>query len=284
MNLIKDTFFEGERPCFAAHNTRFENVKFYPGESCIKHTNNVEAAQCEFMGKYPFWHNEDVVIEDCLFTVYARAAIWYSKNVQMRNTQVDAPKMFREIDTLKLANVRLPNAEECCWNCRHVELRDVDIKKADYFMMNGKDVLLENVILQGNYTFQDAKNVVIRNSQLASKDAFWGSENVTVYDSVLDGEYLGWHSKNLRLVNCTIRGTQALCYATDLVMENCVMEGTDLCFEYSTLNADIVSDVISVKNPKGGRINAHHIQEIIIDEHCINPGECDITTAKTVSA
>lgn len=284
MKLIENTFFEGERPCFAAHDTQLKNVKFYPGESAIKHTNNVEAVQCEFMGKYPFWHDDQVVIEDCLFTVYARAAIWYTKNLVMRNTQVDAPKMFREMDHMKLENVNLSDAQECCWNCRDVEFKNVNVRNGDYIMMNGENVTIENLKLQGNYSFQGAKNVVIRNSELNSKDAFWESENVTVYDSILDGEYLGWHSKNLRLVNCTIRGEQALCYADNLVMENCVMEETDLCFEYSTVKADIVSDILSVKNPTGGYINARSIGEIIIDEHCINPGACEINVEEKTSA
>ncbi|MDR0430328.1 MAG: DUF3737 family protein [Tannerellaceae bacterium] len=58
----------------------------------------MEAYKCEFMCKYPFWHNDHTLIEDCLFTVYSRAAIWYSKNIRMVNTWVDAPKMFREIN------------------------------------------------------------------------------------------------------------------------------------------------------------------------------------------
>ena len=285
MKEIKNTFFEGERPCFAAKDTRFEQVKFYPGESAIKHCSDIEASHCEFMGKYPFWHNENVLIEDCLFTVYARAAIWYTKNLRMRNTKVDAPKMFREMDGLYLDHVVLSDAEETCWNCRDVELRNVTIRKGDYFMKNRRDILVENVDMQGNYSFQDARNVTIRNSRLDSKDAFWGSENVTVYDSVLDGEYLGWHSKNLRLVNCTIKGTQALCYTTDLVMENCIMEeSADLCFEYNTLDADIISSVTSIKNPKGGRIHAREIGELIIDENCVNPGACKISTEEKVSA
>ena len=103
------------------------------------------------------------------------------------------------------------------------------------------------------------------------------SENVTVYDSVLNGEYLGWHSKNLKLVNCKIMGTQALCYAQNLIMENCTMgEDADLCFEYSTLDAKIDSSVHSVKNPSKGRIIAESYGEIIFDDNCKTPGECEL--------
>ncbi|MCD7972199.1 MAG: DUF3737 family protein [Candidatus Azobacteroides sp.] len=282
--LIKDTFFEGERPLFATNNLRLENVKFYPGESAIKECNNVEAYKCEFMCKYPFWHNENVLIEECLFTVYSRAAIWYSRDIRMINTRVEAPKMFREIDNLYLENVKLPNAGETMWNCRGMKLRNVEARGGDYIFMNGTDIDIDGFYLQGNYSFQDAKNVVIRNAKLDSKDAFWKTENVTVYDSEITGEYLGWHSKNLKLVNCKISGTQPLCYCTNLIMENCTLaEDCDLCFEYSTLNASVNGPVVSIKNPSTGCIQADSIGEIIIDENCKNPGTCLIETKKETS-
>lgn len=279
MNTISNKYFEGERPLFASNNIRLENVKFYPGESALKECRNIEAESCEFMCKYPFWHNENALIENSLFTVYSRAAIWYSKNIRMVNTRVEAPKMFREIDGLYLDNVKLTAAAETIWNCRDIKLRNVEAKSGDYIFMNGKDIDIDGFYLQGNYSFQDAKNVVIRNARLDSKDAFWKTENVTVYDSELNGEYLGWHSKNLKLVNCKISGTQPLCYCTNLILENCTFaENCDLCFEYSTLEAVISSNVASVKNPTGGFIMANNIGEVIIDENCKNPGGCNIRT------
>ncbi|MDR2472823.1 MAG: DUF3737 family protein [Tannerella sp.] len=276
--LINNTFFEGERPLFKHENIRLENVKFYPGESPIKECVNVEAYKCEFMSKYPFWHNDNALIESCLFTVYSRAAIWYTRNLTMRNTLVEAPKMFREIDGMTLENVRLTSAAETCWNCRSIRLRNVEARNADYIFMNSCDIDIDGFdLLQGNYSFQDAKNVVIRNARLESKDAFWNTDNVTVYDSEISGEYLGWHSRNLKLINCTISGTQPLCYATNLVMENCRMASDcDRSFEYSTLNAVINSPVHSIKNPNTGTIKVESVGEIIIDENCRNPGTCNI--------
>ncbi len=275
---VRDRFFEGERPLFAATGLTLENVKFYPGESALKHSADITARDCEFMGKYPFWHAENITVEDCLFTVYARAAIWYTRDLRMRNCVVEAPKMFRRVSRLTIEDTRFPNAGETLWTCSDVRLRRVDLRGADYVFMNGENIEIEQMRLQGNYSFQDAKNVTIRNSHLDSKDAFWGTENVTVHDSVLEGEYLGWHSKNLRLVNCTIRGTQPLCYAENLVMENCTMADADLSFEYSVVDADIAGDILSVKNPRGGRIRARRIGEVILDENCRDRGACEIVT------
>ncbi|MDW6004789.1 DUF3737 family protein [Vibrio mangrovi] len=273
---INDCFYEGERPLYALKDGALNKVRFYPGESALKHSSDVTAQNCEFMCKYPFWHSNHIVVEQCQFTVYARAAIWYTENLTMRDCLVEAPKMFRRVSHLTIENSRFPNAGETLWNCDDVTLKNVELQGADYVFMNGENIVIDNMTLQGNYSFQDAKNVTIRNSHLNSKDAFWGTENVTVYDSVIEGEYLGWHSKNLRLVNCVIRGEQPLCYATDLIMENCIMEDTDLCFEYATLQAEINSHIVSVKNPKSGFIRAQSIGEVIIDENCINPGACVI--------
>ena len=276
MNIYRNQFFEGERPLFAEKDLSLEEVKFYPGESALKHTENVRMNHCELMGKYPLWHSGNVDIRNSYFTVYARAAIWYTHDLHMENCQVDAPKMFRECSDIDIINSPFSNAEECLWNCKNIKLREVKMENADYVFMNSRNIEAVQYDLRGNYSFQGAKNVVIRDSHLRSKDAFWHAENVTVYDSVLDGEYLGWHSKNLTLVNCTIRGEQPLCYASDLKMVNCTMQETDLCFEYSTVEADINGSILSVKNPNGGRIKAASIGEIIIDQNCLYPGACEI--------
>ncbi|QGY32430.1 DUF3737 family protein [Pantoea cypripedii] len=276
MNTITDQTFEGERALFGLQDTRLFRLTFLPGESPVKQAWNIVASHCQFRGKYPFWHNTNLVIEDCEFTSDARAAIWYSGNVSMKRCQVDAPKMFREVTGLTLEDTVFPDAAEFLWNCSDVTLRRVEVSRGDYIFMNGRNIRIDGFRLQGNYSFQDARDVVIRHARIDSKDAFWNSENVTVIDSVITGEYLGWHSRNLRLINCVITGTQPLCYASGLVMENCTMKDADLCFEYSTLNADICSDVISIKNPAGGIIRVQKVEHIIIDDFCPEPGDCEI--------
>lgn len=277
METIKNTTFGGERPLFATHDLYLENVTIEPGESALKECSNITAIKCEFQGKYPFWHVTGFVVEHCIFRTGARAALWYSSDLRMMDTLVEAPKMFREMDGIYLENVQIPDAQETLWHCRNVELRNVQVEKADYLFMHGENIRIEDYRQQGNYSFQYCRNVEIRNAEIHSKDAFWNTENVTVYDSVLDGEYLGWHSKNLRLVNCRISGTQPLCYATNLVMENCTMaDDCDLAFECSTLQATIDSPVHSVKNPRSGSIMAESYGEIIIDENVKAPNDCSI--------
>ena len=277
METIKNKVFGGERPLFAAHDLRLENVVVEPGESALKECSNIEAENCEFRGKYPFWHNDGFVVRNCLFREGARAALWYSRNLEMTDTLVEAPKMFREMDNLRLTRVRIPDAQETLWHCSHVVLSDVEVEHADYLFMHSSDIRIDNYRQHGNYSFQYCKNVEIHNAEIHSKDAFWGTEDVTVYDSTLDGEYLGWHSKRLRLVNCRISGTQPFCYTTDLILENCIMaDDCDLAFEYATVHATVKSPIRSVKNPRSGSITAESYGEIILDQNIKAPADCEL--------
>ena len=274
---IENQTYGGERPLFASHGLLLENVVIEPGESALKECSDIEAANCEFKGKYPFWHTDGFTVRNCTFREGARAALWYSRNLVMTDTTVEAPKMFREMENLRLERVTIPDAQETLWHCKGVTLKEVEVARADYLFMHSSDIRIENYRQHGNYSFQYCRNVEIRNAEIFSKDAFWNTEDVTVYDSTIDGEYLGWHSKRLRLVNCHIGGTQPLCYATDLVLENCTFaEDCDLAFEYSTLKAEVKGHIISIKNPRSGSITVDSVGEIILDENIKAPADCKI--------
>ncbi|KAK8852663.1 hypothetical protein M9Y10_017652 [Tritrichomonas musculus] len=278
MQTISNTSFEGERPLFKHSNMKLDHVVIHPGESALKECKNIYSVNCEFEGKYPFWHNENTKIEKCTFTDGARAAIWYCKNMEMNDSKIEAPKMFREIDGLTASNLTFSNAQETFWYCKNLKLSNISFEKADYIFINNRNLRMNNIVMNGNYSFQYCKDVEIRNSKLNSKDAFWNSENVTIYDSIIKGEYLGWHSKNLKLVNCQISGTQPFCYCHNLILENCTMDSScDLCFEYSTVRADVHSTIKSIKNPSSGEIIADNYEEIIFDENVKEPNNCVIS-------
>ncbi len=280
MELIKDQYFEGERPLYARRDgLRLENVTIGPGESSLKEGANIEAVNCEFKGKYPFWECDGFTIRNCIFREGARAALWYTRGCKMFDTLVEAPKMFRRITDSYLENVKFTDAQETFWDCDRAILKNVEAVNANYIFMHTDNLEVENFKLQGNYSFQYSKNVVIRNSDLDTKDAFWESENVTVYDSRIQGEFLGWYAKNLRLVNCHIGGTQPLCYCENLILENCTFEpDADLAFEYSSVKATVKGPIVSVKNPRSGSIQADSIGEIILDRNIKAPGNCEIKT------
>ncbi|WP_295732190.1 DUF3737 family protein [uncultured Muribaculum sp.] len=281
MEIIEHQEFGGERPLFASHHLHLIDVTIHAGESALKECSDIIAEKCRFEGKYPFWHVDGFRIKDCLFTPGARAALWYSSGLEMTDTRVEAPKMFREMQKLLLERVVIPDAQETLWHCSDVTMRDVEVHGADYLLMHSADIEIERYRHQGNYSFQYCRNVEIRDAEIDSKDAFWNTENVTVRDSSLKGEYLGWHSHGLHLINCHISGTQPLCYAHDLILENCTFDAdADLAFECSTVHADIRGAITSIKNPTSGRIVADSIGELILDENIHRPADCKIETRK----
>ncbi|GCB36247.1 hypothetical protein KGMB02408_31920 [Bacteroides faecalis] len=71
----------------------------------------------------------------------------------MMDTIVEAPKMFREMDGVKLENVQLPHVQETLSHCRNVELRNVQVKNADYPFAHSANIRIENYSQNGNYSF-----------------------------------------------------------------------------------------------------------------------------------
>ncbi len=277
MDLIKDKEFGGERPLFGIHDTRLVNVTITEGESGIKKCHDIEADHCRFIGKYPWWHVERSVIANCYFETGSRSAIWYSNDMVMSDTVINAPKLFREMSGLKLVNVQINDADETFWKVDHLTLRDVKLHGGTYPFMFCNHLDVDGLESDSLYVFQYVKDAVIRNAKITTRDSFWETENVTVYDSELNGEFLGWHSKNLKLVNCHITGEQPLCYCQGLVLENCTFgPDCDRMFEETTLVADIRGAVTNIKNPTSGRIVADAIGSVTIDEHVLQPNDCEI--------
>ena len=277
MRLIKDTEFGGERPLFGERDLHLDNVTITAGESAIKECSNIVATRCRFEGNYPFWHVHGFTIQDCYFAVGGRSALWYSNHLTMRDTVIDAPKMFREMNDIDIENVQINDADEIFWRCERIRVKNLRLHDGTYPFLFSHDIYVDGLESDSKYVFQYVKDVEIHNAKITTKDAFWEVENVTIYDSVLDGEYLGWHSKNLRLVNCHIAGEQPLCYAHDLTLENCTFDpACDRAFEYSTVNADIRGAITNIKNPMSGRIVADSIGSVTLDEHIKAPANCVI--------
>ena len=277
MDIIKRQHFEGERPLFEKHHVRLEQVTIGDGESAIKECSDIEADDCHFWGKYPFWHVHGFKISRCQFDVGARSALWYSDHLEMSDTRIDAPKMFREMHDIKLENVIINDADETFWRCQGIEANNLTLHEGTYPFMFCENVRIDGLKSDSKYVFQYCKNIELRNANIVTKDSFWECENVTIYDSVLDGEYLAWHSKNVRLVNCHLAGEQLLCYAEDLVLENCTFDAAcDRVFEYSDVQADIRGHIENIKNPSSGHIMADSIGSITIDKNVKAPNNCVI--------
>ena len=276
MKSINGGEFTGERALFASSEIEIKNAHFHDGESPLKESSDINLERCRFSWKYPLWYCHGVFAVDTLLDESARSGIWYTQDIEMRDCIIKAPKTFRRSCGIKLENVSIENAQETMWNCSDIQLCDVSIK-GDYFGLGAQDVVAEKLDVDGNYLFDGGKNITVRNSKLISKDAFWNCENVLVENCLIVGEYLGWNSKNVTFINCTIESNQGMCYMDNVTLRGCTLANTDLCFEYCTVDAEIISHVVSVKNPISGRIIAESIGEIIHE-----PDKVDVTKTEII--
>lgn len=257
--------YEGERALFQAKNMQLAHCRFHDGESPLKESRNIELLHCLFQWKYPLWYSEDIMMDRCSLFEEARSGIWYTKNIRIKNSTIQAPKTFRRSEKIVLENCDLLHAQETLWSCKDIILKQVSAS-GDYFGMNCDNVTAKSFTLNGNYAFDGASNLTIQNARLISKDAFWNCKNVKVSDSEIYGEYLGWNSENITFENCTIQSLQGMCYMKNVKLIHCRLIDTALAFEYSDVNAVIDGVIDSVKNPNSAFIKAANIKELILDD------------------
>lgn len=272
MKTIDQEYLSGERALFGAHDLKITNTVFDDGESPLKESRNIEAENCLFRWKYPFWYAKHIHIKESTLFEMARAGIWYSDDVTIEDTMIEAPKELRRCHRVTLNHVSIPNAQETLWSCKDVQLNHV-VANGNYFAKDTENVVLSHFELYGDYCFDGAKNVEVHNSKFLSKDCFWNAENVTIYDSFISGEYFAWNAKNVTLINCTVESLQGMCYVDHLIMKNCKVINTTLAFEYSTVDVEITTKIDSIINPTSGVIIAKDVGTLIMEEDKINPAD-----------
>lgn len=278
MEIISNKTYDEERSLYNLKDTKLENCCFegpLDGESALKEARNISVESCQFSLRYPLWHVDKFNLLNSKFTKYSRAPIWYAKERVIDKISIYSVKALRECENIIIKN-SIINSEEFGWKCNNIKLENNKIK-SKYLFLDSKNIKINNLNFDGKYSFQYVENLEIDNSQLDTKDAFWHSKNVLVKNSIVKGEYLGWFSENLTLENCEIIGTQPLCYCKGLKLINCTMKNTDLAFEYSEVDANIKGEILSIKNPKSGKIVADKIG-MIINENSIVENSCDIIT------
>ena len=267
MRTIMNQTFDEERALYGSKDVEVVDCRFdgpADGESAFKECRDIAVKDCYFNLRYPFWHDKGLKISGSEMTDACRAALWYTEDAEITDTKMHGIKALREC-----ANVRIKGCDiispEFGWSVRGINMKDTSAE-GEYFMLRSDHLTFDNVKLKGKYSFQYITDSVFTNCDFDTKDAFWHARNVIVRDSVVKGEYLAWYCENVTFENCTLIGTQPLCYCKGLKLINCRMVDCDLAFEKSDVEAEIVSDVLSIKNPRSGRITAESVGEIIMDD------------------
>lgn len=267
MKVIENQTFDGERALYGSDGLLVRNCSFdgpADGESAFKEGRNIEAEQCFFNLRYPFWHDHGLKLAGSEMTEKCRAALWYSDDVEIADSKLHGIKALRECSDVRIRNCDIISPE-FGWSVRGIRMEDTTAE-SEYFMMRAENLTFRGVTFKGKYSFQYISNAVFEDCVFDTKDAFWHGEHITVKNSVVKGEYLAWYSDGLTLVNCKIIGTQPLCYCKNLKLIDCEMIDTDLAFEKSEVRAVITSRVESIKNPLSGLIQLPELGELIMDD------------------
>jgi hypothetical protein len=265
--IIKNETFDEERALYGSRDITVTDCRFdgpADGESAFKESRNVTVKNSFFNLRYPFWHDDKLVLDNIEMTENCRAALWYTDDAAISNSKMHGIKALRECSNIKIESSDIISPE-FGWSVKDIEMKDTTVQ-GEYFMMRSDRLHFENVTLKGKYSFQYITDSVFENCNFDTKDAFWHAKNVVVRNSVIKGEYLAWYCENVTFENCTIIGTQPLCYCKGLKLINCKMVDADLAFEKSEVEATIISPVVSIKNPHSGSISVPEVSEIIMDD------------------
>ena len=267
MHKIEGRTFDEERALYGSSQVEAVRCRFdgpADGESAFKESSDIIARDCYFNLRYPFWHDTKLLIEGSEMTQLCRAALWYSHDIEIRDTKMHGIKALRECSDVKISGCDIVSPE-FGWSVSRVEMTDSSAE-SEYFMMRSDNLKFDHMKLKGKYSFQYISDSVFTDCEFDTKDAFWHAKNVLVKDCIVKGEYLAWYCENVVFENCTIIGTQPLCYCKGLKLINCHMEGCDLAFEKSDVEAEVLSHVDSIKNPANGTIKVQSVGKIIRDD------------------
>ncbi len=267
MKLIENKTFDEERALYGSRGVKASSCRFdgpADGESAFKESADIFTENCYFNLRYPFWHDRNVEIDGCEMTELCRAALWYTDDVKIKNTRMHGIKALRECSDVTIENCDIVSPE-FGWFTNGVNMKNTTVT-SEYFMMRSKGLIFENVRLNGKYSLQYIENSTFINCDFNTKDSLWHAKNIVVKNSKIKGEYLAWYCENVTFENCIIEGTQPLCYCKGLKLINCEMHLCDLAFEKSEVFAEVTTPVISIKNPKSGKITVPSVDEIILDD------------------
>lgn len=267
MKTIENQTFDMERAFYASSGIALKDCTFdgpADGESALKESEDIRVSHCFFNLRYPFWHDNGLIIADSEMTELCRAALWYSSDVEIADTKLHGIKALRECSRVKMRGCDIISPE-FGWSVQDMEMKDCKVQ-SEYFMMRSGRLHFTDVELKGKYSFQYIQDSVFEGCRFDTKDAFWHAKNVTVRNSVIKGEYLAWYCENVTFENCKITGTQPLCYCRNLKLIDCEMADADLSFEKSDVEAVITTPVVSIKNPLSGCIRVPRVGEIIRDD------------------
>ena len=136
MTTIENKSFDMERALYASQGIVLKNCSFdgpADGESALKESKDIEAKNCFFNLRYPFWHDNGIKIISSQMTELCRAALWYSENIAITDTKLYGIKALRECSKIVMENCDVISLE-FGWFVHDVKMKDSTVE-SEYFMM-----------------------------------------------------------------------------------------------------------------------------------------------------
>ena len=106
---IRQQRLTGERALFGGQNLKIYDTIFADGESPLKESRDIELYGSMFQWKYPLWYAKNIYAKDCSWLEMGRAGVWYTEDITVEYSLIEAPKNFRRCrraecggDTLEL--------------------------------------------------------------------------------------------------------------------------------------------------------------------------------------
>ena len=87
MQVIREERLTGERALFHSKDLSIEYSIFADGESPLKESSDISLRKTSFQWKYPLWYCKNIRVEDCDFAEMARAGIWYTDQISVKDTK-----------------------------------------------------------------------------------------------------------------------------------------------------------------------------------------------------
>ena len=146
MKEIKDLILDEERALYDLKNTKIVNIKFdgiQDGESALKECGNLNINNCYFNLRYPLWHVDSFVLENCEMTNNARAAMWYCKDIDIIDCKLNGIKALRECSDIIIKNTDIESFE-FGWKCNNLGLVNTNIT-GEYLFLDSNNIKFNNV-------------------------------------------------------------------------------------------------------------------------------------------
>ena len=141
MHIIEHATFDEERAFYGADGILLRACTFdgpADGESALKEAQNIEVKDCMFRLRYPFWHDTHLTIHNTELTSLCRAALWYSQNISIANSQLHGTKALRECSHVSIADCDVIS-DEFGWYVANIAVKDTSLA-GEYVMLRSQNL------------------------------------------------------------------------------------------------------------------------------------------------